>query len=90
MDYAAVNKLSACLALAQLSPHKLHCSRAHMARFQVDYRQTGDRGETRVGVLVRHLVGERSKSDVLPACLSGDCRGEEDVEGMPSNSDFNS
>lgn len=37
-----------------------------------------------------HLVGERSKSDVLPACLSGDAKGDEEVEGMPNSSDFKS
>ncbi len=37
-----------------------------------------------------HLVGDRSKSEGRPACLSGEASGEEEVEGMPSSSDLSS
>ena len=47
-------------------------------------------GGRRGGGRGAHLVGERSKSDVLPACLSGDANGDEEVEGMPNSSDFKS
>ena len=39
---------------------------------------------------VFYLVGERSKSEGLPACRSGEAIGEEEADGIPSSSDFSS
>ena len=36
------------------------------------------------------LVGDRSRWEGLPACLSGEVKGEEEAEGMPSSSDLSS
>lgn len=49
-----------------------------------------DTPEMHVSLHAAYLVGDLSKSQVLPECRSGDAKGELLVEGIPNSSDFSS